>query len=67
MTTAQKILKETRSTNKREQLAKAQAKYIYDANDVLAARMDDGWSTMSIYEFEDGSKIRVNGAGIHAE
>ena len=67
MTTAQEIIKSTRSENKRLAAAKEQAKYIYDASDVRAAGMDDGWSTTAIYEFGDGSKIRVNGTGIHAE
>ena len=67
MTTAQEIIKSTRSENKRIAAAKAQAKYIHDASDVRAGGMDDGWSTTAIYEFEDHSKIRVNGAGIHAE
>ena len=67
MSTAQEIIKSTRSENKRIAAAKTQAKYIYDESDVRANSMDDGWSTTAIYEFADGSKIRVNGAGIHAE
>lgn len=67
MTTAQEICKSTRNENKRIAAAKKQAKYIYDATDIRAGRMDDGWGTTAIYEFADGSKIRLNGAGIHAE
>lgn len=67
MTTAQEIIKSTRGEIQRLAAAKAQAKYIHDASDVLASGQDDGWSTTAIYEFEDGSKIRVNGAGIHAQ
>lgn len=67
MTTAKAIIASTRSEAKRIRAANEQAKYILDATDVRAAGRDDGWSTTAIYEFCDGSNIRVNGAGIHAE
>lgn len=66
-TTATAILHASRSDRHRIASAVAQALYIYDETDVTANGMDDGYSTTAIYEFRDGSRLRVNGAGIHAE
>lgn len=67
MTIAESIIKSTRSEAKRIRTAEERAKYISDEIDVRAAGRDDGWGTTAIYEFCDGSNIRVNGMGIHAE
>jgi len=67
MTAAQEIIKSTRSDKKRHELALERCKFHLDEQEVIAAQRDDGWSTTAIYEFADGSSLRENGMGWHAE